>query len=225
MTYPRIFLRKNLLLGPFIPGLIYVLCVLTALTFLACSTKENKPSPFEPTPPEEQTQTSSFPKEHSSPEARFVAVETGASIVEEISFSKSSNKLSSTSKSKISLALKNAEKKGQIRDVKIISWSDSEYPAADLQKLAEKDLDLAVKRNKSIKSFVLQKSHPTRKFKIETYNMAERPNTLQSLLGTSDAQIKHSLESAGISTTENLNKKTKKSSRAFLMITLDTDVK
>ena len=72
-------------------------------------------------------------------------------------------------------------------DVKVIAWSDSEYPAKKQKQLSKKDRELAERRASMLEDFLKQN---LKSADVDTYNMAERPNTLENLFDTSDARLK-----------------------------------
>lgn len=148
-------------------------------------------------------------------EAKQLAAEHEANSVIEVSFKKRSYALKPNSKIKIKALLSDIEKEKTIDEIKIISWSDQEYPSAEQNKLSDVQVKLARDRSEEIRTFI--KTH-NKKFKIDTMNMAERPGKLAELWGASDARLKKSLEDAGIPTSGESLKGPSKASLAIVMV-------
>jgi hypothetical protein len=122
----------------------------------------------------------------------------GANQVKEVAFDKNSDKLTDAQKNEIRAAVNEAAQKGKIDEVKILAWSDKEYPAEN-GKQTKEEIGLAKNRIKHLKAFLKDEL----KVKdVDAYNMAERPNSLEKLLNTSDAKVKNTTESAGGAPTE-----------------------
>ena len=64
---------------------------------------------------------------------------------------------------------------GKVDEVIVLSWSDLEYPAKNSATLPRDQRNLAGERNRAIKSY-LQAARSG--VDVDTYNMAEKPNTL-----------------------------------------------
>ena len=101
-----------------------------------------------------------------------------------------------------------------------MTWADAEYPA-DVQKaLPKPQRDLVSRRNKAMNDYIKTK---TSNVNVDTYNMAERPNTLEKLFNTSDARIKKSLESAGMTNTATSLRSSANASKSTVMLIMDRD--
>ena len=122
------------------------------------------------------------------------AAKLGASEVTEVRFDRSSHKLTKESQQQLKEALAEAEKNGKIKAVKILTWSDKEYPT-DEAKEEGKDIKLADQRVTTLKDYVKK---DLKVWDVGTYNMAERPSKIEKLFRTQDAQVKESAEQAGI---------------------------
>ncbi len=106
----------------------------------------------------------------------------------------------------------------KIDSIKVISWSDQEYPSVEQKKLAEKQVALAKSRNDEIKNFIQTQN---KDFKVDTMNMAERPGKLAEMWGATDARLKKSLEDAGIPTSADSLKGTTKASQSIVMLIVE----
>lgn len=172
--------------------------LLTSGIFIACTTKVTK-SEVNPT----------------SPEAKQVATEEKASHVTEFSFPKGSATLNEAAKSDLRKVIYEAKKSGKIKELKVITWSDTAYPAAGTKKLSSADIDLVKKRNNAISDYVKNYSDG---IDVDTYSMAERPGRLEELFNTSDARIKKSMQDAGIATTDSATKGSSNTSKSVIMV-------
>lgn len=122
----------------------------------------------------------------------------GASQVKEISFEKSATGMSEKQKEEIRAAVNEAAQKGKIDEVRVLAWSDKEYPAEKgMQNKA--DNELAKKRAQEMEKFLKKDMKVST---VKTYNMSERPNALETFLNTSDAKVKETAENAGAAPTE-----------------------
>lgn len=131
-----------------------------------------------------------------------LAKRLGASQMTEIKFDPSSKELKKGELKHLKAALDEAAKKGKVTALKLLVWSDKEYPASDT-KQDDKDVGLAKDRIKELKAQVKKE---LKVWDIGTYNMAERPNNLEKTFATQDAQIKNTAENSGVapSTKEDL---------------------
>lgn len=120
----------------------------------------------------------------------------GASQVKEITFEKNMATLTDVQKIELKIAIDEATQTGQIAEVKVLSWSDKEYPSPT-GKQSRSDVKLAQKRMSDIKSYLKD----LKVSDVETYNMAERPNALQKLFNTKTEKVKKTAEMAGAAPT------------------------
>jgi len=149
-----------------------------------------------------------------SAEAQRVAAAEDAAQVAELSFPKGSAQLSETAKQDLRRLIDEAKGK-DVKEVKVISWGDEEYPSKSEKKLSSSERDLVKKRNEAIKDYV--KTYH-RGLDVDTYSMAERPGALKELFNTSDARLKKSLETAGIPTTGSPSTAPSKASKSVIMV-------
>ena len=131
-------------------------------------------------------------------EAREVAKKEGASFLAQIPFKKNSYDLSDTARGSLQTLITKSRAAGRVETIHLIVWADQEYPSRHLGQLNTTEIKLADRRAKAVFDYL--RDHEV-KANVEAYNMAERPNAIQSFLSTADARIKKSLESEGIATT------------------------
>ena len=177
-----------------------------AAMFTACSSKPKDVS-------NEARGDKPVAKTQASMEAKQLAAEQNSSYVTEIAFQKGSDKLTPLSRQKLERLLSAVKDRRQIDEIKVVSWADQGYPSAQVKKLPKNQHDIAEARNETIKSFI--KTH-NKSIPVEVHNMAERPSTISSLWGGSDARIKKSLESNGLTS----NGMTAKASHAIVFVEL-----
>lgn len=149
-----------------------------------------------------------------SQEARFAANQNNAAYVAEVVFAKGSSRLSPAARKNIR-DLMGKIKTGDVKEIKVVAWSDEEYPSVHTRKLSDREKNLARDRAENIKSKLEAGSA-----KIEILNMAERPGALGSLLQSDDARIKKSLEIAGIPNTDTAVKAPSKAGHGIVMVIL-----
>lgn len=149
-----------------------------------------------------------------SPTSREIARAEDAAVVTEFKFQKGSSRLDETAKADLRRIINEAERKGELKELKVVTWADMEYPSSSDKKLSKAQVDLVKKRNESIKEFV--KSYDS-KIDVDSYSMAERPNKVEEIFKTSDARIKKSLEDAGIPHSDSDWKHPSRASKSVIM--------
>jgi len=110
----------------------------------------------------------------------------GAAQVKEVSFDKNSDKLTDAQKAEIRTAVQEAAQKGNIDEVKILAWSDKEYPTEN-GKQTKEEVGLAKNRIKHLRAFLKDELKVK---SIDTHNMAERPNALEKMFNTGIFDLK-----------------------------------
>lgn len=136
--------------------------------------------------------------------AAFVSSETetaasglGASMVSETKFDAGQSALTDGQKKDIASFVQEAKQKGKIKEIKVLAWSDQEYPVAE-QKLSKAEIDKAKNRAQEIRKYL---KNELKVSSVDSYNMAERPNGLEKLFKTGDAKVKNTMESGGAAPT------------------------
>lgn len=116
----------------------------------------------------------------------------------EIAFDLNSAQLNDTAKDALNQVVSSAKRYGKIEEVIVLTWADQDYPSIHLKHLPRKQVDLASKRNAAIEKY-LGTLIPS---VVNTYNMAQHPDALSKWFDTPDFQLKMSLISAGLPTTD-----------------------
>jgi hypothetical protein len=191
---------------------------LLATSLVACSSSGKKTEAENPKEAGLPVSKKSAPDAGASIEAKQLAAQQQAPFVTELNFEKGESHLSHEAKARVTKILKQAGEKGQIEQVKLISWADNEYPSVHTKVLPEKEKNLADSRNREIESFIASKGETTPV--IEKFNMAERPGALAEMVGTENARLKGTLEKAGIPNTDTSVKSPSKASKAIVMVIL-----
>lgn len=121
----------------------------------------------------------------------------GADQVKEVTFEKNVTGLSEAQKAEIRAAVSEASQKGKIDEVKVLAWSDKEYPT-ESGKPGKSDVNLAKDRLRDLKAFLKDELKVS---DVDTYNMSERPNALEKFFHTSDSKVKSAVEAEGAAPT------------------------
>ncbi len=117
----------------------------------------------------------------------------GANMVSEISFEEGKASLTADAKRELREFVSSARGSGKVDEVKVPVWADREYPITD-SKASDGDVKLADDRAKEVKNYLKDQLKVS---SVTTYNMAERPNSMQDLFKTEQAKTKNTLESKG----------------------------
>jgi hypothetical protein len=126
-----------------------------------------------------------------SSETASVARNIGAVTFTEVKFNTGNSTLSEDQKKDIAIAISAARQKGKIDQVKVLAWSDKEYPQRNT-KYDKADVDLAANRIQEVKSYLKDSLDVSA---IHPFNMAERPTAVQKLFNTSNEKVKTRVES------------------------------
>ena len=157
-------------------------------------------------------------KETVSIESKQLASEEESNLVTEISFPKGRAGIPETAKADIKRIYQQAAKKGEINQVKIITWADKEYPSVHTKRLHKEERRLVRRRNDAIKNYL---ESLDKNIDVDRYSMAERPNALKTMFSTEDARIKRSLETAGIPNTDTTVKVPGKASKSIVIFVME----
>lgn len=113
-----------------------------------------------------------------------------------IVFPKGRSNLDSLSKQNLKALASRAHKnKKPIEEIRILAWSDTEYPDKITGKASTKDIILASERAQKIKSYL--EDDLKEMDDIDSYNMAKRPNLLAKLLQNDEYDVKEAFETSG----------------------------
>jgi len=154
--------------------------------------------------------------------ARPVVIDDEVNLMTRVNFEQGSARLTEASKKQISRALAKAETIGDVDGVKVMSWSDREYPAADQKTLTKAQQDLALERNRSIRDFIAVIDGDN-DIDVDTYNMARRPSAVAEFFNTTDAKVKHTVDKSR-QPTETAAKKASRASSALVIFNLGDSV-
>lgn len=121
-----------------------------------------------------------------------VASATKSKYYIDVDFGKGNTKLDEKGKVAVKAILAEAEKHGKIDEMIVLSWSDTEYPSNSVRTLSKDERKLADKRNREIEKYVNNLDH-LKRLDVDTYNMAEKPNSLSRWTKNYDHRIKASL--------------------------------
>jgi PBP1b-binding outer membrane lipoprotein LpoB len=182
--------------------------LLIALLVSACASKPDPKMPKESKP---QAPVVSI-------ESKQLASEQETNLVAEINFRKSKSDVSKQAKNNLKDLFKKAHAKGKIQEIKVITWADQEYPSERKDDLSKQQQTLVSKRNKAIEKCISQLDNS---IKIDSISMAERPSALGEMFSSDDAQIKKSLETAGIPNTDSSLKVPGKASKSVVIFLMD----
>lgn len=184
--------------------------LLLLLIITACSSNAVK-SPNEKQTPAKKPETVSI-------ESKQLASEEESNLVTELNFQKQKAEVSPEGKENLKKLAMKAKSKGKIDSIKVITWGDQEYPSKQDEKLSKVQNNLVDQRNKAITRYLEQLD---KNAKVETYSMAERPGALEKMFSSEDAQIKKSLETAGIPTTDSSVKVPRKASKSVVIFLME----
>ena len=126
-------------------------------------------------------------------ETEHAASSLGAAKVSQVKFDEGKSVLSDSARQEIKTIVDDAKKAGKIDEIRLAVWADREYPAADT-KAPKADVKLAEDRANEIKKFI---KNELKVSDVKTFNMAERPNMVQTWMGTKTAEVKETLEGSG----------------------------
>ncbi|MNK95039.1 hypothetical protein D3C87_1152630 [compost metagenome] len=184
--------------------MILVTTIVSGLALTACSTDSKK---------NETAGQSAV-----SMEAKQLAAEEKAPYVAEFAFKKGSPNLSSDAKATLISLIAKARAAGKIDEIKVVTWGDSEYPSVHTKKLSKTEVDLVQKRNSNIENYI---EDVTSGSSVKTISMAERPSAISEFIGSDSAEVKKSLEQAGIPTTDTSVKSPSKASKSIVIISVE----
>jgi hypothetical protein len=117
----------------------------------------------------------------------------GAVDVSEVKFDTGSATLSEDQKTTISDVITKARAQGELKKVKILVWSDKEYPRRQV-KYSKDDITLADDRIKELQQYLKDSLNVD---KVVAFNMAERPSKMQRFFETKDSEVKNAVENEG----------------------------
>lgn len=111
-------------------------------------------------------------------------------------FDKGESTLENMSRKDLTKLVKKAQRqKFPIEEIRILAWSDTEYPDKLTAESSPEDIEIASKRALKIKDFLKNKLKDANE--IDSYNMAKRPDLLSKLLRNDEYKVKEAFETTG----------------------------
>lgn len=129
----------------------------------------------------------------------------------EVTFAKGQATIDVFGRQALDQMVREANLRGSIDEVQVISWGDVEYPINN-DPVPATEVDLARSRSRAVEDYL----NRGRNLSVKTYNMAQKPTALEELVNSSDARMKYSLATAGITDGRGL----KKISRSLVVVVL-----
>jgi hypothetical protein len=128
-------------------------------------------------------------------ESKQLANEQESSYVRDVKFGRGKSALLKSQMAALRELYKEASVSGTVKQAKVLTWGDQEYPAKKDQKLAPREQEIVDSRNKNITQFLKTLN---KEMEIEALSMAERPSRWDKFLSTEEARMKANLEDSGI---------------------------
>lgn len=186
------------------PVKIYGATILTIVIAAGCSSTDKTKSTY--------ADTSKKPPEIIGTQYTTIVFEEGKST------------LSNENKKQLKKLSYRAHKdKRNIDEIRILAWSDKEYPEPEKKKASQDEILLAANRAQEIKNYLEEDLSEYED--IDSYNMARRPDFLSKLLRDDEYAVKEAFESSGATGTKLANGKTSytKASKALVIIDYEGD--
>lgn len=116
-------------------------------------------------------------------------------------FDKGKTDLKNFNRKNLKELIKKAQKqKLPIEEIRILAWSDDEYPDKVEGQSSKVDVAIASERGKKIKEFLEKELKEADD--IDAYNMAKRPDLLSKILRNDEFQVKEAFETSGATASE-----------------------
>lgn len=109
-----------------------------------------------------------------------------------VQFDENSSSIDADSKRKLRDKIITLQRGNALDQITVAAFSDQPYPAAPDKKLSSRDSDLADKRISSVESAFDDLEGMT--VDVETFNLAEDPNTFEKWFNTADYKLKTALK-------------------------------
>lgn len=139
----------------------------------------------------------------------------GAYNFVEVSFKPGTATLTSAAKQSLDAVLAQASSAGEIDEVMVLSWPDTEYPSQARKTLPRSQVDLAGSRNDSVRDYI---EDVKKVDDVDAYNMAKRPGLFSRWFNTTDNRLKSTLAAAGLPTTADDPQYPSKASRSVILV-------
>lgn len=109
-----------------------------------------------------------------------------------VEFDENSSSIDAASKRELREKILKLKRSNALDQITVAAFSDQAYPPAPDKKLSSRDSDLADKRISSVESVFDDLEGMS--INVETYNLAEDPNTLEKWFNTTDYKLKTALK-------------------------------
>lgn len=189
--------------------------VLVFFLIVTCSTIKNNEKMGKEVEPKKTTTTQSI-----SIESKQLASEQETNFVAEVTFPEGKKNVDKEARANIKRLFLKAKEKGDIEEVKIVTWGDKEYPGEEQGHLSREQMKLVEDRNDNLESYLEKLDFD---MKVDKFSMADRPEYLERLFSNDDARIKKSLEEAGIATDGERTDAPEKNGTSIVMFIVNED--
>jgi len=189
----------------------FIFLVLTFFLIVTCSTMKKEE------PKEVEAASKPVANAQLSIESKQLASQQESTFVTEVKFIEGQKMVPKTARNQLSELYQKAKNKGEVEGVKLITWGDREYPSVHKTELSKTQRKLVEDRNDNLETY-LEKFD--KRLDVDKFSMAERPDLMARLFSTEDAELKKSLEKAGIPDTDSAIKASGKSSTSIVIFTL-----
>ena len=189
----------------------FIFLIFTFFLIVTCSTMKKEE------PKEVETASKSAAKGQLSIESKQLASQQESAFVTEVKFIEGQKMIPKTARNKLSELYQKAKNKGEVEGVKLITWGDREYPSVGKSKLSKNQRKLVEDRNDNLEAYLEKFDN---RLDFDKFSMAERPDLIARLFSTEDAELKKSLEKAGIPDSASAVNASGKSSTSIVIFTL-----
>lgn len=133
-----------------------------------------------------------------------------------IRFPPGKERLLDSEKEKIKIFKKAVEGRANVNSIKVLAWSDQEYPVEGTPKPSSEEQKLADERGKAVREF-LKKDLGSKK-DVDVHNMAKQPGVFAQVFKSDDFQMKNSLEAVSAASAEMGIVSDNKGSKAVIVV-------
>lgn len=117
-----------------------------------------------------------------------------------LEFEPGKSSLSNINKSHLNLLAQKALRDGrEVGEIKILAWSDKEYPS-EFEHVSPKDKILAKERGRNIEKYLKEELYATDP--IDVFNMAKKPGLFGEITKNEDWKIKETVQNSGATGTQ-----------------------
>jgi hypothetical protein len=200
---------------------------LTALIFasslvaaVGCASKHNRAEVVKRTEVTETTHHAANNATSATPNAEMSAQPAATSqadrnLVSTIDFEPGRKGLSPEATAELNRVIMEAKQKGEVQQVNVAVWSDSEATATQGRILPSQQVNLAQQRGKNIEKYI-DRMEPAAD--VHVVNMAQKPTAFVNFIQSEDPSVKEKLSAMGMATDENSKEIKGRSSSAVVVI-------